>query len=295
MVRYLALVSGLIFAVSEAQADKSLEGIACRSVHLAYKSSEGTTFYNEITVEKSEPGTYFCVCGFNQGYYGIQELGDGKKLLIFSVWEPGRQDDPRSVAADRRVKLVFKNDKVRVRRFGGEGTGGQSFLDYDWKVRQAYRFLVRAKPAGERTEFSAYFFLPEEKKWSHLVTFSTIAGGKMLGGYYSFIEDFQRDRVSATKVRKAAYGNGWVKAKDGKWLFLSRARFTADSNPVTNIDAGTSGGKFFLVTGGDTKDADTPLWQYITCRAAEKQPPKDVLELSGSEDSTPTKPTAKQG
>ncbi len=57
---------------------------------------------------------------------------------------------------------------------GNEGTGGQSFFDYDWKVGQTYRFFVTARTEGERTEFAGYFHVPEQKAWKHLVTFSTI-------------------------------------------------------------------------------------------------------------------------
>ncbi len=239
-------------------ADDKLFGIACRSVHLAYPAGEGSAFYNEITVERSAPGTYFAVCGWNKGYYGIQELGNGKKLLIFSVWDSG-QNDPNAVAEDRRTKLVHKDEKTRIGRFGGEGTGGQSFFDYDWKIGATYRFLVTSRAVGDRTEYAGHFFHPEENAWKHLVTFSTITGGKPLGGYYSFVEDFQRDRVSTTKPREARFGNGWIRSSEGEWTPLSRARFTADSNPARNIDAGLDDGLFVLVTGGETENARTQL------------------------------------
>ena len=61
-----------------------------------------------------------------EGHFGMQELGNGKKLLLFSVWNSG-QNDPKAVAADKRVKLRHQDAKVRIGRFGGEGTGGQSF------------------------------------------------------------------------------------------------------------------------------------------------------------------------
>src|SRR5438445_10095979 len=77
-------------------ADERLEGIACRSVHLAYTGGEGVAFYNEVTVEQSAPGTYFCACGWNKGYFGIQELGNGKKVVIFSIWD-SNQNDPKAV------------------------------------------------------------------------------------------------------------------------------------------------------------------------------------------------------
>lgn len=250
-------------AVGSNSGDERLKGIACRSVHLQYPAVEGELFYNEVTIEKSADGTYFCVCGFSKGYYGIQELANGKKLVIFSVWDPGSQDDPKKVPEEKRVQLLHQDPGVRVGRFGNEGTGGQSFFDYDWKIGTTYRFLVTSKVAKERTAYGAYFYLPEKNQWKHLVTFSTLANGHALRGCYSFIEDFRRNKISTTKVRHAVFANGAIKAK-GEWIALEKARFTADSNPVLNINAGIVGNQFFLTTGGETKNDGTPLRQLMT-------------------------------
>ncbi len=274
----VALASAVLFSPL-LRADERLKDIACRSVHLGYPAAEGVAFYNEVTPDRSAPGTYFMACGWDKGYFGMQELGDGKKLLIFSVWDSG-QNDPKAVAKDKRVKLLHKDDKVRIGRFGGEGSGGQSFFDYEWKIGQTYRFLVTAKADGERTEYAGWFYVPENKAWKHLVTFSTITGGKPLRGYYSFIEDFKRDRISATKVRAAHFGNGWVRSKDGKWTPLTKARFTADRNPVTNINAVRDGERFVLATGGDTTNKDTKLNATMELPAQDKPTPPEGLPAS---------------
>jgi hypothetical protein len=260
-MKALPFLIGLLFVLQltgEVSADERLKGVACRSVHLWYPAAKGSAFYNEITIRESAPGTYFMVCGWDKGYFGIQELANGKKLLLFSVWD-SNQNNPNAVKEDQRTKLLHKDDAVRIGRFGGEGTGGQSFFDYDWKAGETYRFLVTAKVNGERTEYAGHFFVPETKAWKHLVTFSTITGGRPLSGYYSFVEDFKRDRISTTKVRKAEFGNGWVHSTDDKWLPLDQAKFTADSNAATNINAGQVEGRFFLATGGDTANTDTKL------------------------------------
>jgi len=165
---------------------------------------------------------------------------------------------------------------TRIGRFGGEGSGGQSFLDYEWKTGAAYRFLVTAKVDGDRTEFAGWFRGPDEKDWIHMVTFSTITGGKNLGGYYSFIEDFKRDKVSATKARKAHFGNTWVQPAKGEWEFQAKARFTGDSNPATNIDAGADASRFFLATGGETRNDTTKLKETITLPATTKHIAPDL-------------------
>ena len=162
------------------------------------------------------------------------------------------------------MKLLYQDEKVRVGRFGGEGTGGQSFLDFDWQAGETYRLLVTAKPVEKRTEFTGWFYFQSENKWRKLVTFSTLTGGQPLGGYYSFVEDFRRNKESTKLVRQAQFGNGWIQDETGRWQTLAKARFTADSNPATNINAGLADVRFFLATGGDperrhaTGTADRP-------------------------------------
>lgn len=253
------MLSGGLLASGGLFGDESLKDIACRSVHLGYPSPPGTDFYNEVTIDQSAPGTYFCVSAFNMGYCGLQELGNGKKVLLFSIWDPGDQHDPHAVPDEQRVKLLYNDPAVRVGRFGNEGTGGQSFFDLDWKTGETYRILISARPDGERTAAACHLFDPARNTWRHLATFSTLAKGKLIAGGYSFVEDFQRNRVSATQVRTARFGNGWLKTTDGQWIALTKARFTADANPVTNINAGVRGDQFFLATGGDTANTDTKL------------------------------------
>jgi hypothetical protein len=265
-----------IASLAPARADERLEGIACRSVHLSYSGPAATAFHNAVTVDRSAPGTYFMVCGWSKGYFGMQELADGKKVVLFSVWDPGDQNNPAEVADDERVKLLYNDPDVRVRRFGGEGTGGQSFFDFDWQIGQPYRFLVTAKAESNRSIYTGSLFDAESKTWRQLVTFSTPSRGELLEGCYSFIEDFRRNRVSATQRREARFGDGWLRTIDGKWQPVVKARFTADGNPVLNINAGAKPPHFFLATGGDSKNDDAKLRAFIELPAAVRKPPEDL-------------------
>jgi hypothetical protein len=136
--------AALLCLAAALHAQPSAEPLAARSVHLRYQAPEATAFYNEVTVDESVPGSYFMACGFHQGYFGIQELRPGQdRVVIFSVWDPGTQNNAGSVPADRRVEDLYHADDVQVRRFGGEGTGGQSFFKYPWKTGQTYGFWWR--------------------------------------------------------------------------------------------------------------------------------------------------------
>jgi len=262
LVYFWRAVTIMCWTATATHADERLKGIACRSVHLGYGKQDVTAFYNEITVRQSAPGTYFMVCGWNTGYFGIQELAGGQKLVLFSVWDPTKGDDPNAVQEDVRVQVRNQHPDVRVKRFGGEGTGGQCFFDFDWQLDVTYRLLVTCQPADKRTEYTGYFYDPETRQWNQLVTFSTITGGQKMRGLYSFVEDFKRDRKSTQFVRKAEFGNGWIEVSSS-FSLLNEARFTADANPVENIAAGLAGDRFFLATGGDTVNDQAELRSLI--------------------------------
>ena len=261
-----------------ATADEKLFGIACRSVHLGYPGDAGRAFTVEMTPTHSAPGTYFMAAGWRHGYFGIQELADGKKVVLFSVWDPNAGQDPAKVKKDDQVLLIHKDNAVRVGRFGNEGTGGQSFFDYDWKLNRKYRFLVTAKPNGTRTEFGGWFYVPETRRWKHLVTFSrpnTPEG--TLSGYYSFIEDFKRDRASTKRQRQADFSNGWILAADGEAKPVTKARFTGDGNPATNIFAAAKGDHFTLATGGNVSVDAVKLRDAMELPGkAQAAPPRDL-------------------
>ncbi len=127
-----ALVVSASLCVATAFGDKPAEAVrAARSVHLWYDPSmreKATGVQATMTVRDTVPGTYFCVACFNMGYCGFQEHFDGSRIFIFSVWDPGNPFDssvnPNAVKEEMRVKCLFAKEGVRIRRFGGEGTGG---------------------------------------------------------------------------------------------------------------------------------------------------------------------------
>lgn len=258
MRRRCFLVFGLLFS-SGLVAAESIGGKepprAARSVHLQWNSAETEVFYLEAKVIQSTPGSYFMACGWSGGYFGIQELRDQKTVAIFSVWDPTKGDDPNAVKPEERVELLHEGGGVRIKRFGGEGTGGQCMVDFPWTVGATVRFLVRAEAQGPKTAYSGWLYDEARGSWRHLVTFRTRAGGKLLRGLYSFVEDFRRDRRSVDDVRRAEFGHGWTKGGSGDWQPLTQARFTASRaawEARDNINAGPASLGYFLATGGET-------------------------------------------
>ena len=254
-----------------------------RSVHLWQKVPEAQAFYHEITVEESTLGTYFCVIGFTGGYFGIQELGSGKKVAIFSVWDPDNSNDPNAVPdnvpVEKRAKILYAAEDVRTARFGGEGTGAQSFFDFDWEIGRTYRFFLASKITDQRTAFSAHLYLPDKKEWKHLATIETRTGGRGVRGVYSFVEDFVRNYTSATKRRSALFGNGWYEFLGKKNLHSSETlTFTAYSpHPGKNINAVVTDDKKWcrLETGGEVKQ-ETDLNGALKIKVSSTGRPTDL-------------------
>ena len=135
------------------------------SVHLWHGPARpSTVFYNEIIVQETAPTTFFMACGFNRGYFGIQERrGPDDRLVIFSVWDPrGHKADARLVKKEDRVQVLYGGEGVQVSRFGGEGTGGKSIFPYRWDVGQVCRFRLEAEVEKAATTYTAYFYLTRQ-------------------------------------------------------------------------------------------------------------------------------------
>lgn len=251
---------------------------AANSVHLQWAGPVAQEFYMEAKVQKSTVGSYFAICGWNTGYFGVQELDAGKKIAIFSVWDPTKGDDPKLVKLEDRVEVLHQGKGVQVSRFGGEGTGGKSMTPFGWQLGETIRCLVRAKVEGEKTAYSGWLWQPGQKEWQHLVTFRVRTGGKPLAGYYSFVEDFRRDTKSVTEERRALFSNGWIKMLDGRMLPLALAKFTHSQAPTEAsdlIDAGLAEGGFYLANGGTTKKSREPGAQ-LELNPVPTEAPKDL-------------------
>ena len=204
------------------------------SVHCGYDLSAAGDdvewFYNEVRIDAGEDphGTYGMAIGFHGGYFGMQVCDEGVRKLIFSIWAPFATDDPSQIPPEKRVAVLKKHPLVYTGEFGNEGSGGQSFMNYNWVSGQTYRFLCRIRPVeNEKTEFTSYFFFPETGKWTLLCRFLRPETQTWFKGAYSFLESFLD--VNGHKYRKVHFSNQWAVTKAGKWVPISKMRLTGDS------------------------------------------------------------------
>lgn len=218
------------------------------SVHLNYRLPKDKTyewFYNEVTVpaDYDRVSSYYMACGFGEGYFGFQNNLPGRRKVLFSVWSPFVTDNANEIPDSLRIKLLKKGETVKVQDFGGEGSGGQSFMAYDWKPGNTYKFLMRVRPDGKgSTVYTAYFCDAEDGKWRLMASFQRPKIDTWYTNPHSFLENFHP--VMGYKTRRACYNNQWACTKDGEWIPVTEAVFT-------HCDTGRSGKRLDYTGGAD--------------------------------------------
>ncbi len=250
------------------------------SVHLVYpvdKETNVSVFYCEMTGIEDPLWTYYMACGWHRGYFGMQVNSPTERRIIFSVWDSGGEAVDRAKVADEdRVQLVAKGDNVVSGSFGNEGTGGHSHLVFDWKTGQKQRFLVTADPVSEtQTVFAGYYFRPDLKEWMLISSWKAPREGGYLRGLYSFSENFVGR--NGQLVRRALYGNQWIRTANGKWIELTEAGFSHDPTGKSDrLDRfmGLQDGQFFLAHGGFT-DGFTKFGERFE-RPKSEHPPMEM-------------------
>lgn len=234
------------------------------SVHLRYQISsevaEAVWFYNEITIPKGEDviGSYFMANGFSDGYFGIQVNSPTERRILFSVWSPYKTDNPGDIPDEFKIILLKKGKEVITGEFGNEGSGGQSFKRYNWKAGTTYRFLLKGIPSvNGSTDYTAWFFAPENDKWELIASFRRPKTTSHLKNLYSFLENF--DPETGYIARKGYYSNQWILDTNNKWHEITVAKFTADAtarkDARMDYSGGTENGKFYLRNCGFFDDS----------------------------------------
>jgi hypothetical protein len=246
------------------------------SVHLNFpipKEQKFVSFYNELTVLEDPIGSYFMANGFKEGYFGIQVNSKTERRVLFSVWSPFETDNPKDIPEDQKVKLLKKGKDVHIGEFGDEGSGGQSYLVYNWKKGTTYKFYNTVIPDGKgNTIYTAYFMDSKVGKWQLIASFLRPKTDTWYTSPHSFVENFEPENGYLS--RKVVFNNQWIKDKAGVWTELTNAVFTGDAIAKKRYRIDFSGGiennGFFLQNGGflnRTTTLKTPFSRTKTANA----------------------------
>lgn len=258
-----ATAGGLVFSDRENMYYWSRRGPSC---HLNYDVPQGeeiSYYYSEIQVPEGQDaiGSYFMANGFGEGYFGFQVNSPTERRVLFSVWSPYETDKPGEIPDDYKIVLNKKGPNVYTGEFGNEGSGGQSYLKYNWKAGATYKFLLKGQPDGKgNTDYTAWFSGPEQANWLLIASFKRPHTDKNLTRFHSFLENFIPN--NGHLGRSANYKNQWVRNKSGNWIKVKSASLSVDDTYRSNQRIDATGGKndkgFFLKNGGFFNEIEKP-------------------------------------
>ncbi|KAI8377537.1 uncharacterized protein BYT42DRAFT_570640 [Radiomyces spectabilis] len=165
--------------------------------------------------------TYWMANGFGNGYMGMQHNSDTERRILFSIWDDGHGS---------KVEPIRHGKNVHVGTFGGEGTGGQSYLHHNWKAGDTVHFRVRANvsEAENYAEYTGYWGT-DGKKWHLIASFRAENQPYWLEHPYGFLENYGSDQ---SKTREGYYGNFVMINSNGR-------RYTPKKFQFTNTDPST--------------------------------------------------------
>lgn len=258
----------------------------CASVHLGYPVPQGLQvagFYNECTPETDPIHTYYEVCGWHRGYFGMQVNSASERRIIFSVWDAGDESvDRQKVSPENRVKLIAKGINVVADGFGNEGTGGHSHLVHDWTVGDTFRFYMTAEVVERYTTYTGWFYFAKQQAWGLIAQFRAPFDGQYMRGLYSFNENFGGE--TGQLKRRCRFGPAWVHDVDTRWRNLNTVRFTCDATGSAGDRIDFDGlvdskNRFFLENGGFENWGHVKAGQTATVRQRTGDGPKITLPV----------------
>lgn len=256
------------------------------STHMTYTiptDQDISYYYNEITVAEGNDvlGTYYMAIGFAEGYFGIQVNSPTERRVLFSVWSPFQTDNPEEIPDDQKIRMLRKGKEVYTGEFGNEGSGGQSYLRYPWKAGTTYSFLLKGEPqASGYTDYTAWFYAPEQGEWQLIASFSRPKTQTYLKRFHSFLENFNPEQ--GIYERTVDFSNQWVRDKNGQWYECVDGKFTIDQTGRMGYRKDYAGGVnakgFYLRNMGFFNDF-TPVDKVFQRKANGKQPAIDWSKL----------------
>ncbi|HTN39478.1 MAG TPA: DUF3472 domain-containing protein [Arachidicoccus sp.] len=240
------------------------------SVHLSFSATAPTTksydwIYGEILVPKGgDPlATYYMSLGFYRGYMGIQTNSAKERRVLFSVWDSKDAEKDSSIQKSDLVSLVGKGPATVVNNFGGEGTGGQSYVPTaNWKTGEPVKFLMNIKAQADNAMIVSAWYKLSGEDWKYVASWRAPKEQRYFDGYYSFLENYGYGNGQLR--REAYYYNNWGKESgSGKWVNFNKVRFShTDGKPGQRVDyeqgvAAKYPNRFYMASGGYTPTVQT--------------------------------------
>ena len=253
------------------------------SVHLNFSTTGATSksydwIYSEIMVPSGGWAplyTFWEALGYFAGYMGIQTNSATERRVLFSCWDATDTEQNPNAGKELLVTLVDKAPYTTANGFGGEGTGGQSYVGAGradtWVEDQPVKFLMNIRQESCKTYtnnknlltllVSAWYHAHNTEGWRYIATWrqpvlvNQPATTKEFAGFYAFIENFGWG--TGQMPRKGYYYNSFGRESGlNTWTHFNKVRFSnTDGANGQRVDfeqgvAIEDPDKFYMLSGG---------------------------------------------
>ena len=208
------------------------------------------------------------------GYAGFQVLEDGRKVAIMSIWKLFLTDKDGN-SQELNAKRTYPNDPSIAGEFGGEGTGVQTLVDYDWQAGKTYRTLIQCGETSEgNCEVTFSVCDLETGEWTKLVAYDLGFRDTHILAAGCFLENYLPETAGA--VRTVEWSNYRAKdLKTGSWVSAKAAKIGRQFKDWPgSYSFGSSDSCFWAITTGVPGLCEPPAdgTEFSVTSAAEGAP-----------------------
>ena len=226
----------------------SLHIMSWRSEHPQAPSGDAYDWaYEEVMIPGGDSivdAAYIMSLGVLNGYMGIQTGEKGThRTVLFSQWDDGDTDTNPNLPDHLRSTALDHGEGVVIKRFGGEGTGVQSFRNGGafWDFNKYVQFITHCRKETSKYEIeengkvvtksqqnmlvSAWWNAQDGKGWQYIATLRVANRKSFIDSWYSFVECYATSNGQLKRI--GYFRNGYAKARSGtkKWFHMNKADF----------------------------------------------------------------------
>lgn len=254
--------------------------LGCKRADLVYSARCGDHMYTELRPRRGNPTSIYIV-GISTAWIALQLQENGRLRALLQVQE--RENDspperPDLTPPNLQVAVLHKAPSARLVRvtFSRALSSCNGFYDFEGKMDQWYKVLLKSEVKSGRTIYSFYLASPPKYQWIKIAAVSTpliFENSQCNSG----VVDYKWDNQTGKQTTCVDYRNGWVRSLDKKWIPLDKAKFQPsyeEGQPGLNIDAFVEKNYCEIVSGGSTNNKNIKAESEFSIKSHPLVPPQ---------------------
>lgn len=250
-------------------------------------SAHYTEYQIDFKSDHAPQGSYFAIANFMMdysslqqqyakvyteygitGYAGFQNIYNGNKICILSVWDTYCQDASGNVTTIR-AEQTYPANAYQSGEFGGEGVGAQCLVEYDWQENHWYRAHLRCYDGANGNTQLEYSVTDLSTGVETLLCAYDmgVPGLVFRGSNCIFLENYIIEHsgdIRTMEIRNAMY----LDRESDSWHGIDSGRLYSDGGALQlgyagSYDYGTDDGRLWIMTTGVGSDGESVSGKHI--------------------------------